>query len=301
MRALKRLDVYPKTLEDFREQTTTGAVVSVITLLFVVWLFVSEVSLFVAHEVDPELFVDTERSDKIRINLDVYFPSMPCSAFSPSTPWTRPASSSSTSPTTSSKSGSAKASPSEWSANTSHREATLLPPPPPLLPLLPLLLLPRHHYLLLLPLLLPPFLLPLPAVAVATAPRRGRSSAATRARRCARRIASEDGPLPTRTEFRSATARGFQRASPRRVGEGCQVYGYLLVNKVAGNFHFSPGKSFQSGGAHVHDYGLFHQSYFNLSHTINSLSFGVQFPGVVNPLDKVNFVLFLFFIFSYIS
>jgi hypothetical protein len=70
-------------------------------------------------------------------------------------------------------------------------------------------------------------------------------------------------------------------------GEGCQVYGYLLVNKVAGNFHFSPGKSFQAGGAHIHDYALFKQAYFNLSHTVHSLSFGQQFPGIVNPLDGV--------------
>lgn len=32
--------------------------------------------------------------------------------------------------------------------------------------------------------------------------------------------------------------------------EGCEVYGYLEVNKVAGNFHFAPGKSFQQ--QHVH-------------------------------------------------
>jgi hypothetical protein len=54
---------------------------------------------------------------------------------------------------------------------------------------------------------------------------------------------------------------------------------------VAGNFHFSPGKSFQAGGAHVHDYALFKQAYFNMSHTVNALSFGQQFPGIVNPLD----------------
>ena len=41
----------------------------------------------------------------------------------------------------------------------------------------------------------------------------------------------------------------------------------------------------QAGGAHVHDYALFKQNWFNLTHTINALSFGVQFPGVVNPLD----------------
>lgn len=78
LKALRRLDVYPKTLEDFREQTTTGAVVSVITMVFVLWLFVSEVSLFLAHESDVQLFVDTERAEKIRINLDIYFPQMPC-------------------------------------------------------------------------------------------------------------------------------------------------------------------------------------------------------------------------------
>lgn len=32
--------------------------------------------------------------------------------------------------------------------------------------------------------------------------------------------------------------------------EGCQVFGYLEVNKVQGNFHFAPGKSFQQH--HVH-------------------------------------------------
>jgi hypothetical protein len=43
----------------------------------------------------------------------------------------------------------------------------------------------------------------------------------------------------------------------------------------------------QAGGAHVHDYALFKQAYFNLSHTVHSLSFGQQFPGIVNPLDGV--------------
>ena len=52
--------------------------VSVLTTLFVFWLFFSELGVFMSHEVDPQLFVDTERSDKIRINMDVYFPNMPC-------------------------------------------------------------------------------------------------------------------------------------------------------------------------------------------------------------------------------
>ena len=32
------------------------------------------------------------------------------------------------------------------------------------------------------------------------------------------------------------------------MGEGCHMVGKLLVNKVAGNFHIAPGKSFQQVG-----------------------------------------------------
>src|SRR5690606_22433669 len=43
-------------------------------------------------------------------------------------------------------------------------------------------------------------------------------------------------------------------------GEGCQIYGHLQVNKVAGNFHFAPGKSFQQQHMHVHDLQPFSKS-----------------------------------------
>jgi len=64
------------------------------------------------------------------------------------------------------------------------------------------------------------------------------------------------------------------------------VYGTLEANKVAGNFHFAPGKSFQQANMHVHDLMAFGKDSFNVSHKINEISFGVHFPGVVNPLDK---------------
>jgi hypothetical protein len=51
--------------------------------------------------------------------------------------------------------------------------------------------------------------------------------------------------------WRAASARpwrsGFSETLKRQAGEGCNIYGYLEVNKVAGNFHFAPGKSFQHG------------------------------------------------------
>ena len=78
----------------------------------------------------------------------------------------------------------------------------------------------------------------------------------------------------------------FAEAVALQAGEGCQIYGHIEVNKVAGNFHFAPGKSFQQGAMHVHDLAAFGMdAYFNMSHVINKLSYGADFPGLVNPLD----------------
>jgi hypothetical protein len=85
--------------------------------------------------------------------------------------------------------------------------------------------------------------------------------------------------------------------------EGCRIDGNIRVNKVVGNFHFAPGKSFSNGNMHVHDL----ENYFkdgtdhSFSHIIHQLRFGPQLPaekvkalessgGVltnhhVNPLD----------------
>lgn len=64
------------------------------------------------------------------------------------------------------------------------------------------------------------------------------------------------------------------------------MHGFLLVNKVAGNFHFAPGKSFQQHNVHIHDLQPFGKSVFNMSHAIRHLSFGNDYPGLVNPLDS---------------
>ena len=69
-------------------------------------------------------------------------------------------------------------------------------------------------------------------------------------------------------------------------GEGCRVYGDLKINKVAGNIHISPGHSYQQGGLHMHDLTPFiGEKPFDLSHTIHRLAFGIEYPGMKNPLD----------------
>ncbi|XP_073166158.1 endoplasmic reticulum-Golgi intermediate compartment protein 3 isoform X3 [Lepidochelys kempii] len=83
---------------------------------------------------------------------------------------------------------------------------------------------------------------------------------------------------------------GFSQKMQEQKNEGCQVYGFLEVNKVAGNFHFAPGKSFQQSHVHVHavelhDLQSFGLDNINMTHYIKRLSFGRDYPGLVNPLD----------------
>lgn len=70
--------------------------------------------------------------------------------------------------------------------------------------------------------------------------------------------------------------------------EGCMVFGNVLVSKVSGNFHFAPGHGFQAQHTHVHDLSAFMAGMFNVSHSIDKLAFGDEYPGVVNPLDKTS-------------
>ena len=43
---------------------------------------------------------------------------------------------------------------------------------------------------------------------------------------------------------------GWTDKLKEQVNEGCRAHGYLEVSKVAGNFHFAPGKSFQQHNVH---------------------------------------------------
>ncbi|XP_041433528.1 ERGIC and golgi 3 S homeolog isoform X2 [Xenopus laevis] len=88
---------------------------------------------------------------------------------------------------------------------------------------------------------------------------------------------------------------GFSQKMQEQKNEGCQIYGFLEVNKVAGNFHFAPGKSFQQSHVHVHaveihDLQSFGLDNINMTHEIKHLSFGRDYPGLVNPLDGTSIV-----------
>ncbi|KAJ3208326.1 Endoplasmic reticulum-Golgi intermediate compartment protein 3 [Entophlyctis luteolus] len=80
---------------------------------------------------------------------------------------------------------------------------------------------------------------------------------------------------------------GWSNQIKEQEGEGCNLSGHIEVNKVAGNFHFAPGRSFQQGGMHVHDLSAFGRdgANYDFTHTIHQLAFGPS-GGFANPLDN---------------
>lgn len=74
--------------------------------------------------------------------------------------------------------------------------------------------------------------------------------------------------------------------------EGCNIYGSMIVNKVAGNFHIADGESFVHDGKHIHTFNPEAVNNYNNSHTIHSLSFGEPYPSMpMNSLDKTTRII----------
>lgn len=67
--------------------------------------------------------------------------------------------------------------------------------------------------------------------------------------------------------------------------EGCRIEGGLRVNKVIGNFHIAPGRSYTNGNMHVHDLNNYFDSSLpgghTFTHIIHHLRFGPQLPDEV--------------------
>jgi hypothetical protein len=91
---------------------------------------------------------------------------------------------------------------------------------------------------------------------------------------------------PTRVE-QIVTPAGIVDVTPRTIQahEGCELSGELVVKKVAGNLHIALGTS-HVGNRHVHQFMLNDMMNYDSSHTINSLAFGPDYPGLINPLDN---------------
>ncbi|XP_058747736.1 uncharacterized protein LOC131620621 [Vicia villosa] len=266
MSKLRNLDAYPKINEDFYSRTLSGGVITLASSIVMFLLFFSELRLYLHAATETKLVVDTSRGETLRINFDVTFPALACSVVSID----------------------AMDISGEQHLDVRHDiikkridshgnvietrqdgigSPTIDKP------------LQRHG---------------------------GRLEhnetycgscygAETSDEECCnsceevREAYRKKGwGLSNPDEIDQCKREGFLERIKEEDGEGCNMYGFLEVNKVAGNFHFAPGKSFQQSGVHVHDILAFQKESFNLTHHINRIAFGDYFPGVVNPLDRVH-------------
>lgn len=74
--------------------------------------------------------------------------------------------------------------------------------------------------------------------------------------------------------------------------EGCRLEGIIRVNKVIGNFHIAPGRSFTSGNIHAHDLDVYFDPKLaddekhTMTHEIHQLRFGPQLPDELSSRWK---------------
>lgn len=252
---LKNLDAYPKINEDFFTKTMSGGVVTIVASIVMALLFFSELRMYLSTKTIHELVVDTSRGEQISINFDVTFNKMPCSWLSLD----------------------AMDISGELHLDVDHdvykqrlskeganiKEAV------------------RHE---------------VESTKVVTV-----SDNAT----CLSCYGAEDLEFPccnTCDDVRNAYRKrgwavsnsmhieqcahdAYQESIEEQKGEGCHMWGVMHINKVAGNFHFAPGRSYQQGNMHVHDIAPFGEEKMDFSHAVHKLSFGEVYPGMKNPLD----------------
>jgi len=257
---LKRFDAYPKTLEDFRVKTFGGAAVTLVSGFLMFVLFVSELTFYLSTEVTPELFVDTARGQKLRINVDVVFPKLPCVYLSIDAMDVSGEQQIDVMHNILKQRIDLEGKPIDENAekgdlgDKSHEAKEILELDPN-----------RCE-----------------TCYGAESPGKECCNTCEEVREAYRR---KGWALSEVDNIKQCVREGWKDKLNAQKNEGCQVTGYLEVNKVAGNFHFAPGKSFQQHHVHVHDLQPFGGTQFNLTHHIRHLSFGHEYPGIKHPLD----------------
>ncbi|XP_062044666.1 endoplasmic reticulum-Golgi intermediate compartment protein 1 isoform X3 [Lepus europaeus] len=77
----RRFDIYRKVPKDLTQPTYTGAIISICCCLFILFLFLSELTGFITTEVVNELYVDDPDKDsggKIDVSLNLSLPNLHC-------------------------------------------------------------------------------------------------------------------------------------------------------------------------------------------------------------------------------
>ena len=254
-----RLDAFTKTVEDARVRITAGGIVTIVSLLIVLWLTWGEWADYRRVLVKPELIVDNSRGERMEIHLNVTFSRVPCELLTLDVMdvsgelQTGVMHGIHKVRLTSAKEGSKVLDTAKYDIMAEDAASHLSP-----------------DYC-------------------------GECYGAK-----APAGAKKPGCCNTCDEVRDAYAasswafergEGVEQCEREHYGEkldaqrneGCRIEGSLRVNKVVGNFHIAPGRSFTNGAMHVHDLNNYRHPGADTKHTfthkIHELRFGPQIPA----------------------
>jgi len=268
---LRNFDAFPKTDDEFRKRTSAGAVVTIMASVVIMALFTSELSSYLQVHKQSDMYVDTSLGERLTINFDFTFPAFPCAAMHLD----------------------AMDISGYQQLDLDHDifKQRLNPDGEAKVPKEKI-----HHGI-------------------------GESKEVKEAlekkeeepgkEECQSCYGAGDTPemccntcAEVRAQYRkkgwSFDSFGMQIKQCIRDGyvddlkqqvaekEGCNMHGQIKVQKVAGNFHFGVGRNFQQASMHVHDLMPLRGVLINLTHYVNHLSFGVEYPGAHPALDGSN-------------
>ncbi len=75
---VKKFDFYSKVEDDYRVKTHSGGAISMISIVVIIVLFISELKAFLTSEVVDHIVVDTTLDQKLPISLNITFPHLRC-------------------------------------------------------------------------------------------------------------------------------------------------------------------------------------------------------------------------------
>jgi len=75
---LKRFDVYSKVHDDYRIKTQSGGLISLVSIIIMAVLFITELNNYLTVEVVDHIIVDTTLNQKLPIGLNITFPHLRC-------------------------------------------------------------------------------------------------------------------------------------------------------------------------------------------------------------------------------
>ncbi|PYH96406.1 COPII-coated vesicle membrane protein Erv46 [Aspergillus ellipticus CBS 707.79] len=278
-----RLDAFAKTVEDARIRTTSGGVITIASLLVIMWLVWGEWLDYRRVVVLPELVVDKSRSEKMEIHLNMTFPRLPCELLTldvmdvSGEQQTGVVHGINKVRLTSAAEGGRVIDIKALELHSQEESAKHLDPeycgecygaPSP-----------------------------------AGASKEGCCNTCDEVREA---YAQQQWAFGKGENVEQCDREGYAQRIDAQRREGCRLEGVLRVNKVIGNFHIAPGRSFTSGNIHVHDLATFFESDLadaekhTMTHQIHQLRFGPQLPDELsdrwqwtdhhhtNPLDNTN-------------